>query len=124
MTERNLEGLVKEYLEAFETRDLSHCLDFYEENATLIFHTGIYRGKPDIETWHKDRFAANLRLVELDEIVVKDETVTVEGTATSDRLRAWKIASLKGIITFLFQENKIKEAKFGAQMRPLQMLYE
>jgi len=122
MQEPDLQATVKAYLEAFEARDLPRCLGFYDEEATIFFHTGTYRGKREIEAWHRDRFDADMRMTRIDSISVQGDMVMVEGTAASNRLRAWKIKSINGIMTLLFQKGKIKEAKFSARMGPLQML--
>lgn len=112
----DLQMVVQAYLEAFEARDLSRCLDFYAEDATINFLSGLYEGQQAIEEWHQDRFTADLRLVQVDEISVQGDTATVDAVATSKRLRIWKIDSLNGRATFRFENGKIKQAKFGLQM--------
>lgn len=122
MAENDLEVLAKAYLDAFHARDVDDCLNYFADDATIIFQTGTYRGLREVEAWHRDRFAADLRLTKVKSITVDGETATIEGTATSNRLRAWKIGSINGHIILTFDDNKIKEAKFGAKMGPLQML--
>ena len=122
MSDNNLAARVKAYLEAFDARNLTQCLDFYADDAVLTFHTGVYKGRQAIETWHKERFAADLRLIRLEGIAVRGNTATVEGTAASNRLRAWRISSINGIITFVFENDKVREAKFAARMGSLEML--
>ena len=119
MEERDLQAVVQAYLQAFKARDLSRCLDFYAEDATIDFQSGLYRGREDIEEWHKERFAADLRVVRVDEIRVQGNTVILEAVATSNRLKAWRIANLTGTATFVFQQGKIKETKFGLRMSNL-----
>ncbi len=113
MQETNLQVTVKAYLQAFDQKDLSQCLDFFAEDATIDFASGIYQGKQAIEKWHKERFAANLRVVRVDGIRVQGDTVIVEAVVTSNRLKAWRIGRLTGTVTVVFQQSKIRKAKFG-----------
>ena len=111
--QNNLEKIVKEYLQALDDRQLEKCLEFYREDAYIKFHIGHYKGKNEIEQWHKDRFDADMRFVRIDKIKVDGDKVTAEGAATSNKLKAWKISSLSGYVTFLFEDGKIKNAKFS-----------
>lgn len=117
-----LQAETEAYLQAFDRRDLARCLEFYEDEAVLHFQTAVYRGRKAIETWHTERFAADLRLTKLDRLAVNGDHVLLDATATSNRLRAWKIASVSGRVTLTFREGKIREAKFTARMGPLEML--
>ena len=116
MQQTDIQATTMAYLDAFEARDLARCLDFYADDATLIFQTGHYEGKEAIERWHRDRFAADLRLVHLDGISVRGDSVKIDATATSNRLRAWKVPSIHGTVTLTFDNGKIKEAMFGVRM--------
>lgn len=113
MQETDLQATVHAYLRAFDQRDLPQCMDFFAEDATIDFASGIYQGKQAIEKWHKERFAADLRVVRVDGIRVQGDTVIVEAVATSNRLKAWRIGRLTGTATFVFQQSRIKKAKFG-----------
>ena len=110
------EARVKAYIEAFEERRLSDCLDFFDENATLSFHTSHYKGRSEIEGWHKDRFAADLRLVRVDAITADGDSVTVDAVGTSKKLRAWRINNINGVISIQFQGDKIRDLKFNARL--------
>lgn len=117
MAEMDPQTVVQAYLEAFEARDLPRCLDFYDADATLIFGPGgVFRGKKSIEQWHKDRFAADFRLLSVDEIDVNGDTVTIQGVATSRKLKAFKINALGGKGAFLIQAGKIKKAQFEGRV--------
>ena len=109
----DLHSMVHAYLQCFEARDLSQCMDFFAEDANLIFYMGSYRGREDIEQWHRDRFAADFRVIRIDKIEVQGDTVTVNAVATSNRLNAWRLGSLSGTATFSFNGGKIKDVKFG-----------
>lgn len=129
MGEPNLENSVlkeniESYLEAFESRDLAKCLDYYTEDAALDFQLGSYLGREQIKEWHKERFAADLKLIRVDEIQIQGETLVVEFILSSNRLKEWKIDSLNAKATFVFQQGKIKEAKFGLGMNNPEFLWQ
>src|ERR671922_2142320 len=86
-----LRALVGAYWSAFEARDLAGCVSLYAEDATLRFLFGSYEGRSAIEEWHRDRFAADVHLVRLEDVTVKDDTVVVQAVATSRRLRLFRI---------------------------------
>jgi len=91
---------IQSYLEAFESRDLARCLDHYTEDAALDFQLGSYLGRKQIKEWHKERFAADLRLIHVDEIQIQGMTIVVEFTLSSNRLKEWKINSLNAKATY------------------------
>ena len=116
MQQKNeLQSKVQAYFESLAARDLSQCMDFFAEDANLAFYMGSYRGKAAIEQWHRDRFAADLRVTRIDKITVQDNTVIVNAAATSNRLKAWRLGSLSGTATFRFNGDKINDVKFGLQ---------
>ena len=47
---------------------------------------------------HRERFDAALRLLRVDDVAFGEDTVNLEGVATSKRLRAWKLDSVNGIV--------------------------
>ena len=102
-----------ESLEAFQARDLSRCGDLYVEGAGLEFATTHCRNRPELEKWHRDRFNANLQLLQIDLAKVEGGEVIVEGVITSDRLKAWRIGTLPVRARFAFQGDKIASARFG-----------
>jgi ketosteroid isomerase-like protein len=121
--EVDLEALTRQYLDAFEARDLERCVGFFHEDATIDFQNTIYRGRKGIEDWHKDRFAANLKMIRLDSITVNGDTVLVDGAAASKRLAAWKISSLNGRITIRFEDGKIRQGKLAPRLtNPIDLL--
>lgn len=105
-----------DYLHAFEARDLDRCLTFYDDAATLIFHTGRYCGRQEITAWHQDRFNADLRLLQIEDVATEAETVIIDATATSKRLKAWRIPSLAAKVEFVYQNDLIVLAKFGLRI--------
>lgn len=116
MVEADLQAAVEEYLQAFDERDLPTCVGFYAEDATIHFHVGVFQGIQAIEEWHRERFDADLRLLQLEKITVEENTVNVDAVATSSRLKAWKINRLAGKVVLAFEEGKIKEARFSARV--------
>jgi ketosteroid isomerase-like protein len=116
MQETELQATIQDYLQAFDERDLSKCVDFFTEDAMIDFASGIYRGKQAIEEWHKDRFGADLRVLRVEGIKPKGSTVTVDLVVTSKVARAWRINSAAGRATVVFDQGKIKEARFGLRM--------
>lgn len=124
-TEADLKALAEAYLDAFHKRDLDRCVDFFTDDATIDFNMTAYKGRQAIVDWHKDRFEADLKMLRLNNISVKGDTVTVDGVATSKRLVAWKAKSIAGRVTMRFADGKIKSGKLAARMtNPLNMLRE
>lgn len=119
----DLRTVVQAYLDAFERRDLQRCAEYFADDATITWVGGMYQGKAAIEQWHTDRFAANVRIIRLDEIRTENKTVTVDAVVTSDRLKAWRISSLGGRVTLAFGEDgKISKTSFGLRFaNPLQL---
>ena len=109
-------GIVGAYLDAVAKYDLTQSVSFFADDSTLSFMNGVFRGQKAIEDWHRDRFAAELEFVKLDSIKAKGDTVTVDGSVTSKKLKAWKIGKLAGRATFKVQDGKIKETKFSLRM--------
>jgi ketosteroid isomerase-like protein len=124
-TEADLKALAEAYLDAFHKRDLERCVDFFSDDAAIDFNMTAYKGRQAIVDWHKDRFEADLKMLRLNSITVKGDTVTVDGVATSKRLVAWKAKSIAGRVTMRFVDGKIKNGKLAARMtNPLNMLRE
>jgi hypothetical protein len=106
MTQGDLETITREYLAAFEARNLEQCMGYYTDDSTLEFVT-LFQGLAQIEGWHKARFAAGLRVVRLDRISVDGNKVSLDAVATSKRLRAWRVNSISGTITAVFEGPRI-----------------
>lgn len=113
MAEIDLEAEVRSYLQAVEEHDLERCMELYTDDPTIRFMTGTYQGKQAATDFHKDRFKANARVTRTDNISVQGDQVVIDAVVTSDRLKAWRINTLKGKGTFQFEDGKIKEARFA-----------
>jgi hypothetical protein len=119
----DLEAVARAYLEAFAGRDLERCVDFYADDATIDFKISTFRGRRGIEAWHRDRFAANLRVERLESLRASAEEVVVDVVAASDRLAAWKIPELSARITLSFDGGRISLARFAPRMMsPIDMI--
>ena len=116
MHESDVQTIVRTYLQALDARDLSRCVDFFTDDATIEFQSGIFQGKQAIEEWHKMRFAVDFRVISIDGMRTQGDLVIVDAVATSKRLKAWKIKKLSGRVTLLLQHGKIRNAKFGIRM--------
>jgi ketosteroid isomerase-like protein len=124
-TDADLKALAEAYLDAFHKRELDRCVDFFHDDATIDFNMTAYKGRQAIIDWHKDRFEADLKMLRLNNVSVKGDTVTVDGVATSKRLVAWKAKSIAGRVTMRFVDGKIASGKLSARMtNPLNMLRE
>ena len=124
-TETDLKTLAQAYMDAFHARDMDRCLEFFADDATVDFNKTMYNGKQGITDWHKDRFEADLKMIKMSSITVKDDTVTVDGAVTSKRLAAWRLKSLSGRVTMKFENGKIKYGKLAPRMtNPFNMMRE
>lgn len=108
-----LEQVIRGYLVALADKDLSGCVDLYTDDAVIHFMNGIYKGRKSVEEWHRDRFAANLHVLQIDEIQTTDNTVVVDAVVTSDRIKGWQVNGFPGRMTFLFEGELIAEARHG-----------
>jgi len=104
---------IRAYLEAFGARDVSRCVDFFAGDARVKFMAAEYEGREAIEEWHRDRFDADLQVLKVDAIRAKGNQILVDAVVTSKKLRTWRIKSLSGRVTFLFDQGRIKETTFG-----------
>jgi ketosteroid isomerase-like protein len=121
----DLKILAQAYLDAFHARDLERCLEFYADDATVDFNKTVYSGRQGITEWHKDRFAADLRLIKMNSMTVDGDTVTVDGAVASKRLAAWRLKALSGRVTMRFEDGKIKQGKLSPRMtNPFNMMRE
>lgn len=94
MQAADVKPLVLDYLKAFDSRDVERCLSFCSEDAKFHFLWRTFRGRKGIEKWHRDRFAADLRVVRVDNISADRDTVTVDVVITSKKLQPHKVDSL------------------------------
>lgn len=108
----NARDVVQEYLDAFSARDLSRCVEMYCEDASLFFPPATYEGKEAVKDWHEARFLADARLVRLDNITVSGDTITVQGSITSKKLKVWRITSITGRAIFQVRDGKIANLRF------------
>ena len=82
MEEATTRELIETYLKAFEHGELEQCMNCFDSDATVEWLMGEYRGKESIEEWHKDRFAAGLKILRVDGMNIKGDVATVRVTVT------------------------------------------
>jgi hypothetical protein len=109
---------VRDYLRAFEARDLGRCTAFYADDAVVQFQLSRYGGRAAIASWHRERFDANLQVLRVEEVIVEDGAVIVDAVVASDRLRKWKFDSLSVRLTLEFQDGRIRELKCDIRATP------
>src|SRR5262245_11218890 len=100
--------VIHEYFAAFEERNLERCLEFYGDGASVHFQFGDYDGRDAIASWHRERFAADLRVTHVDDMVVDGDTVNVAAVVASARLRSWKLEHLGVTRSFTFDAGRIR----------------
>jgi hypothetical protein len=107
--------LLDTYLKAFERGEVEQCIECFDEDATLEWLMGEYRGKASIAEWHQDRFDAGLKILRVDGMTIEGDVATVRVTVTSKRLAAWRMPSIGGIVTVQFRDGKIRGTQFAAK---------
>jgi hypothetical protein len=120
-----LKALAQAYLDAFHARDLDRCLEFFTDDASIDFNKTMYTGRQAIGEWHKDRFAADLKMVKMTSMTEAGDTVVVDGAIASKRLAAWRVTAVSGRVTIRFVNGKIQSGKLAPRMtNPLNMIRE
>lgn len=115
MEQENTRELIDSYLKAFESQDVERCVGFFDSDASVEWMMGTYAGTASIEEWHKDRFAAGLKIIRVNGVNIQDDAVTIDVTVTSKRLAAWRMPSLGGRVTVELADGKIHRTKFAAK---------
>lgn len=110
------EAIVRAYFDAFQSRDLDRCMEYFGEDSSIAFMSGVFKGRRAIEEWHKERFAADLQITKIGPIKAKDDTVTADVTVTSNRLKQWKVASLGGRAVLRVKQGKIRDTKLNPRI--------
>jgi len=108
--------LVEEYLAALSGRQLEKCMGLFADDATIEFQSGVFKGPKALEEWHRDRFAAEFEVLEVERVTVEGNTVVVEASIASARLRTWKINKLRGEATLSIENGRIKTARLAPKL--------
>lgn len=125
VSQTDLKTLAESYLEAFHARDMDRCLAFFTEDSAIDFNMTMYKGLKSIAEWHKDRFAADLKMIKKNTITVDGDSVTIDGAISSKRLSAWRVKALSGRVVIVFENGKIKSGKLSPRMtNPFNMIRE
>ena len=77
MENKQLENIIQDYFAEVDNRDLDKCVDFFQEDATIKFQSGIFKGRQAIVDWHNDRFTAELRVLDVKIVDVQENRVKV-----------------------------------------------
>lgn len=100
------------YFRAFEERNLIDCVNFFSEDACILFMMNAYRGRQDIQKWHEERFKAGLLILSLKNIKVAENLLCARAKITSKRIRAWPAKHFTILIQATFEKNLIKDLRF------------
>ena len=104
-------AVVQAYLESFADQNLATCMEFFTDDGTLTFLTKHFNSREEIEDWHRERLAANVKLFSLDSVYARGDTVIAEAVITSRRLARWRI-KLRGRAHVHLDGDKIKDIDF------------
>jgi ketosteroid isomerase-like protein len=110
-----LRGIVEAYCAAFERGDVDACIGFFAEDAKLHFLFGTYEGREAIREWHEARFEAEVKLLRIEQVAVKGDTVVAQLVATSRRLRVFRMDEVKGTVTFKVSDGQFVDAVLSAR---------
>jgi ketosteroid isomerase-like protein len=113
MIAEDAKQLVQSYIASFQAEDPAQCAAFYTDDAALHFMMGVYRGKAMIADWHRERFEAAMKVLEVNKVVERGDEVTCEFLIESKRLKAWRINTLRGKAAFRLRDGKIDEVHFS-----------
>jgi limonene-1,2-epoxide hydrolase len=113
VTDRAPVQIVRSYLVAFVQEDLARCVSFYADDGWIQFPSGKFVGPIDVEHWHRQRFAARMRLLKVRSIDAQGELVTVKADVTSQVLLGMKIQRLPIRVTLRLENGLIKEVRFS-----------
>ena len=111
-TQEQLEAFVRRYLEAFEARDPARCLEFFADDGAVRFIHRTFRGPGGIESWHRDRFSADLRVLQVDRIAATEKGAEADIVTTSRVLKSWGMPKLGARVKFALDGEKIRELSF------------
>jgi hypothetical protein len=110
---QNPKTLVEAYREAFDRKDVAACVGFFADDAVLKFLFGTFQGRKNIEDWHRDRFAAEVQILRVDDLTVEGNRVVLNAIVTSRKLKRFRMDEVKGTATFEVQDGRFREAQFG-----------
>ena len=85
--------------------------------ASVEFLGKRFSGRAAIEQWHRDRFAAQLRFLELRAIRARGQSVQVNTSIWSTQLAQWRLSSMPVKSTVELERGKIKNISFGLGKR-------
>ncbi len=103
--------IVQRYVDAFSRKDLESCLQFFADDALVKFLAKRFQGKSAIAEWHRERFDADAKILDVGSIEAIGDAVVAELTATSKLVRRWRV-NLGGQAVIRMEDSKIQEMGF------------
>src|SRR5881275_1428009 len=88
------ETTVRAYLQALGEHDLDRCLSFFSPDAVIEMMNAKHIGHDAIAEWHRQRFEANLQFEKIQAVKVKGDTVVVDGSISTKRLKFYRLNSI------------------------------
>lgn len=114
-TEQDIE-IVRQYIDAFSRKDLESCLQFFADDALVKFLAKRFQGKSAVADWHRERFDADAKILDIGSIEAVDDAIVAELAATSKLVKRWRV-SLRGQAVMRVEDSKIREMSFeGVQL--------
>src|SRR5689334_5165767 len=94
MSDPSRQAIIEHYLRVFQARDLPACAAVFSADGQIYFLAEIYAGQAAIEQWHRERFAAELEIVRVDQILAEGDLATADLVVTSQVLRDWEMPKM------------------------------
>ena len=110
---QNPQALVEAYREAFDRKDVDACVRFFADDAVLKFLFGTFQGRKHIEDWHRDRFAAEVQILRVDDLTVEGNRVVLNAIVTSRKLKRFRMDEVKGTGIFEIHDGRFREVQLG-----------
>ena len=104
-------AVVEAYLAAFRKRDIESCQRFFNEDALVKFMAKRFQGSNAIREWHRERFDANVTILDVKSVAPVNDTVVADMSVTSKLLKRWRV-KLAGLVVIRLNEAKIQEMGF------------
>lgn len=111
------QSAVRGYLVAFQDRDVVKCTDIFTNQATIHFLSQVFSGRTAIETWHRERFSAELKLLEIGQFQETGEGLCVDVVAASRVLESLGMFRVSVRVNLVLHAGKLHEMRFQPLMK-------
>lgn len=105
------ETVVRQYLDAFTQHDLTRAMSFFTEQSTVVAREGTHTGLAAIEQWHRDRFAGEVRVLEVKSVKAEPQGALAELVVTSAKLAETRLRSVSAKMTYEIDNGVIKHTE-------------